>query len=427
MNGKVNIKLDSLQYYCIQALIIISSFYVVESYSPREIIFTFSLPQRVFQIIFLLLMVWSIIKALIDRSEKERSKIDNLTAIYLTIFVLSMILFIIKMPLTPDVYGGKYSKEFFMLSAVVFNLIVTSLFFYFNSIPLDKMKKLARLFVNCGIFHAFLAIILYLLYFLNINKLSIGVDIGYSFPRLQGFTNEPSFYSIYILSIILLKLYLDRYKWNWSTLFLILTFVLSFSSTGLVLLGAILIAILFLFKFKYKLILIAGMGVSVIVSFFIEKLNFLYYRVYEHIMVLLTNGNFYTRYNAPRAHEILNEFNQLVQLDWILGNGFGSDIYYGGSVVDGIINIYTRMMFEGGIITIFLIALFTFFIFYVTRKQKLLLIMALITLLYLNMNNPGMLVFQYLLLGFAYYLSKKDNTDRSSLAKNEDTPPIEFK
>ena len=400
-------KKEKIIYWLFCLIIPFFSFKVIEKYVPQKAnIFEF--PNRPLELLFLSVMVLLLLDFVFI---KKQTKISLLAEIYLFIFVYNGLLLIFKYTSIPvQDFPFRYSKSILIPAFLIYQFIFFLTLMWINKLSKQKLKQLARVYVVIGQIHAYIASILYILSVIGINNLNIGVAVRGALLRMQGFAPEPSFYGPYILTVILLKGFLDGFEFDFPLIVMFITFVLSFSSTAylsfLVVMG---FAILKHPDFKIKLYILGILVAVVILIILTGKFNFIFERIYEHIIIILKLGDTSKNMHAPRAHQLVKQIKLIFNTDYILGNGIGADIYYAGNIKSDIKNIFLKAWFEGGIVYLGLISTFLI-VWYRKVKNTVLRMCGLTILVYVSTNTGGITIYPYFIWGLTYGLNVRGET-----------------
>jgi len=275
-------------------------------------------------------------------------------------------------------------------------------------------EKLISIFFDVIFVHSLCAILLYILFYLNINP-GIGIDSGVSgfVYRAHGLQSEPSIFGPIMLAGAL-------YFYNKSTFkcfATILSFILSFSASGVLCAFAVLTYLVFTrMKKIWKVVLF-------IFAYLIYDLladSDIYYlvvqRIIDHvqkIILLILNPNSPTE-GYVRASEMVKSYHTIFLnqdiLEFLFGHGFGSQIYY-NSYTSSILPYFMGYWFEGGLFLVMLHFWLLFLIFRQLRgKNEKYFVILLSSFVYWIPNGGGSYYFFYFLAPLLYYSCKYQPT-----------------
>ena len=323
----------------------------------------FSTPDK--QLILLLFIIFSLIFL-----RGSKFTFDKYEVSYLVFIIYSNLITvfnIIYIPALSEQEGLSQNKYVFL---IIYNIIFTFIIAY-NSIlksASNKKIKIQKYVFNFMFFYIIIALILFVLKIIGLNPNSIGVSDTYGFIRLQGLMPEPSFISIQI--IITFIYFLNINKTIPAGLCLLSLILLFLSTSYLMLLIYIFIVIFQRRKsgyLNYVLFFILLISINMIVIFLLMNINnfsnesifsFIFIRIIGHLKTFLLNfvdllngQHYYTNYYyAPRIKALYSNIYLIIENNWLLGNGFGSQIFYLNNWHGSFVSFILAHILEIGII-----------------------------------------------------------------------------
>ena len=340
-------------------------------------------------------------------------------------FFYSLIITIINYSSLPDLTGkfATRSKPVFIGGLLIIYFFLLCYAYYLSKANNDDLKTIIKIFFNLTFLQSLIGLILWFAYIIKANPFAIGVNIGYTIPRAQGFAEEPSMFGPIALLSSIYFIKVSKFKF----LISIIAAIVSFSST-FILVSIIIIFLILLYKviklknwlLKINILILTPLILFIVINSFYQTQIFiiLVQRIADHISLIIDfikEGNIIkSSIHAPRVFGMINGITILLQSNWFCGMGLGSQVYLLNSWEGSIPFYLISLILETGIVGLFLhFLLLKLFFKKMYSLNKWYLLITLVPF-FVWLINGGASYFLFYFLAFLLYFNLEKNVNQKA-------------